>query len=68
LIEIDGTSTVTFYHKATTETDWVNCGATCSFTSGLPDGAMRFSAAVRDNIGSSAGHIRMKIFSFELAR
>jgi hypothetical protein len=59
---------VTFYHKAPTETDWVSCGATCSFTSDLPDGPMRFSAAVRDNTGSSAGHLTMKIFSFELQR
>jgi hypothetical protein len=68
LIEIDGTSTVTFYHKDTSDTDWVNCGASCVFSSDLPDGTMRFSAAVRDNIGSSAGHLTMKIFSFERER
>jgi hypothetical protein len=68
LIEIDGTSTVTFYHKAPTETDWVNCGATCSFTSGLPDGPMQFSVAVLKNASGSNGHLRAKIFSFELQR
>jgi hypothetical protein len=68
LVEIDGTSAVRFYHKDPSDGDWVNCGVTCSFTSDLPDGAMQFSAAALANAGGSAGHIRMKIFTFELER
>ena len=68
LVEINGTSTVKFYHKEPADADWEDCGVACVFDSDLPDGPMRFSAAVLRNAGASAGHIRMKIFSFELDR
>jgi hypothetical protein len=68
LVEINGTSSVKFYHKAPSDADWASCGTTCEFDENLPDGPMRFSAAIITNPGGSLGHIRMKVFEFAWER
>lgn len=62
VLQIEGTSKVRVWRKLATETEW----KATDITDTLPDGPVRFSAAMRET--STNGSLRSYVFEFEIQR
>lgn len=62
VLQVEGTSKVRVWRKLATETEW----KATDITDTLPDGPMRFSAAMRET--STNGSLRLYVFELEIGR